>query len=142
MSRSGYDEDGDIDHWQLIMWRGAVKSSLRGKRGQAFLREMIAALDAMPDKRLIPDEMQDSDGEVCALGSVALKRGLDNSKLDPENHDQLSEVFNIARPMVQEIEWENDSARRQSPEERWRRMRAWAEGNILTEVPPVPMRCT
>ena len=40
------------NEWSLIRYRGAVKSAIRGKRGQAFLREMLAALDAMPEKRL------------------------------------------------------------------------------------------
>ena len=52
MSRSGYVDDM-CDEWALIRYRGAVKSAIRGKRGQAFLREMLAALDAMPEKRLI-----------------------------------------------------------------------------------------
>jgi len=47
MSRSGYSDDCD-DQWSLICWRGAVKSAIRGKRGQAFLKEMLAALDALP----------------------------------------------------------------------------------------------
>lgn len=52
MSRSGYVDDM-CDQWALIRYRGAVSSAIRGKRGQAFLREMLAALDAMPEKRLI-----------------------------------------------------------------------------------------
>jgi hypothetical protein len=52
MSRSGYCEDMD-DQWAHIRWRGAVTSAIRGRRGQAFLREMLAALDAMPEKRLV-----------------------------------------------------------------------------------------
>jgi hypothetical protein len=37
MSRSGYSDDyGDDEPWQLIMWRGAVASAFRGRRGQPF----------------------------------------------------------------------------------------------------------
>lgn len=57
MSRSGYSEDWDGENWTFIRWRGAVKSALRGKRGQAFLREALAALDAMPEKRLITHDL-------------------------------------------------------------------------------------
>jgi hypothetical protein len=63
MSRSGYSDDCD-DQWRHIMWWGAVTSSIRGKRGQAFLREMRDALDAMPEKRLAPDALV-RGGEVC-----------------------------------------------------------------------------
>ena len=62
MSRSGYSED--CDGWALVRWRGAVKSAIRGQRGQAFLRELLAALDAIPDKRLIAEELVDAQGAV------------------------------------------------------------------------------
>lgn len=68
MSRSGYTED--CDGWQLIMWRGAVASALRGKRGQAFLKEMLAAFDALPEKKLTQNTLE-KDGAVCALGRSA-----------------------------------------------------------------------
>ena len=55
MSGSGYNDD--CDGWALIRWRGAVASAIRGRRGQAFLRDLLAALDAMPDKRLVADAL-------------------------------------------------------------------------------------
>ncbi|GEM_PF-1710263 len=51
MSRAGYSDD--CDSWALIRWRGPLSSSIRGKRGQLFLRDMLSALDAMPGNRLI-----------------------------------------------------------------------------------------
>ena len=88
MSRSGYVDDFD-EQWSLIRWRGAVRSAIKGARGQAFLREMLEALEAMPDKRLIEEELE-QNGEVCALGSVGLKRGIDMKALDPDDNDALS----------------------------------------------------
>ena len=77
MSRSGYTDDMD-DNWALIRWRGAVASAIKGKRGQALLKEMEVALLSLPDKRLIANEFANAtEGEVCALGAVALKRRLD-----------------------------------------------------------------
>jgi hypothetical protein len=72
MSRSGYQDY--TDQWEVIRWRGAVRSAIRGKRGQAFLREMLAALDALPDKRLIRNELE-VNGEYCALGAVGPAAG-------------------------------------------------------------------
>jgi hypothetical protein len=43
MSRSGYVDD--VDQKDLAMYRGAVASAIRGKRGQALLREMREAMD-------------------------------------------------------------------------------------------------
>lgn len=56
MGRSGYSDDVDND-WSLIMYRGAVTSAMRGKRGRAFFTAMVEALDAMPERRLIADEL-------------------------------------------------------------------------------------
>jgi len=133
MGRSGYCEDGDIDNWSLIRWRGAVASSIKGKRGQSFLLELIASLDAMAEKRLIAHELEDA-GNVCAIGSVGVRRGVDMSKLDPEDPDRIASAFGIASPLVREIEYMNDEWRwRESPEERWRRMRAWAVSCLTSE---------
>ena len=95
MSRSGYTEDSEND-WALICWRGAVASAIRGKRGQAFLREMLAALDALPEKRLISEDLERADGQVCALGSVGKARNLDMSEMDPEDPDTVAGKFNIS----------------------------------------------
>ncbi len=84
MNRSGYCES--CEGWELIRWRGAVASAIRGKRGQALLTELLTALDAMPDKRLIAHELETDDGEVCALGAVGKLRQMQLSSLDPEDY--------------------------------------------------------
>src|SRR5689334_19107368 len=106
MSRSGYHEDHD-DILQYGRWRAQVASAIRGKRGQAFLKEALAALDAMPDKRLIAGALVE-DGEVCAIGAVGKARNIDMSGLDPEDGDGLAGVFDIARPLALEIVYMND----------------------------------
>ena len=125
MSRSGYYDS--CDGWDLIRWRGAVASAIRGKRGQAFLREMIAALDAMPEKRLIVDALETETGDVCAIGAVGKARGIDMAGVDPEDREAVAKLFGIAEAMAAEIVYENDEwGGHNSPENRWQRMRAWA----------------
>ncbi len=132
MSRAGYSGDYD-DNWSAIIWRGAVTSSIRGKRGQAFLREMLETLDAMPEKRLISDDLR-VGGEVCAIGSVGARRGVDLEALDPWNYDKIAEVFGIAPALVREIEFMNDEAggywHPDTPERRWQRVRQWVAEQI------------
>lgn len=131
MSRANYSDDGD-GGWQLIMWRGAVTSAIRGKRGQAFLRELRDTLDAMPEKRLIADQLVDGD-EVCAIGSVGRARGIDMSKLDPEDYSRLAQTFGISVALVREIEYENDGDGydlHTTPEQRWQSVRKWLDDNI------------
>lgn len=159
MSRSGYSEC--CDGWELIRWRGAVASAFRGKRGQAFLKEMAAAMDAMPDKRLISNCLQvdgnqtsiaffnevilggdvlvdDSGkeiriGDTCAMGSVAKSRGLDTSKVSADNREGVADLLDIAPAMAAEIAYMNDEVvwYTETPEQRWSRMRQWIDSEII-----------
>lgn len=139
MSRSGYTEDyGDDNPWALIRWRGAVASSIRGKRGQAFLREMLEALDALPEKRLVAHELINPVGEVCALGSVGAARGVAMEALDPEDYSTLAGVFGVAEPLIQEIEYMNDEGYWGADDaKRWQAMRDWVVSNLRAE-PALP----
>jgi hypothetical protein len=129
MSRSGYSDDGE----NYELWRSAVESALCGKRGQAFLREMLVALDALPERRLISGKLV-CDGECCALGAVALRRGTDVGGVDTEDRDALSETFGIAGAMAAEIMYMNDEAFGiASPRERYVRMREWVLRNIAVK---------
>ena len=134
MSRSGYSED--IDQWALICWRGQVASAIRGKRGQKLLRDLLAALDAMPEKRLISGELMDAEGEVCALGCLGKARGIDMSTVDPDEADQVSKAFDIAPQLAREIVYENDEGRwsLESPESRFDRMRKWVVDHIKSDA--------
>lgn len=140
MSRSGYSDN--CDGWELIMYRGAVTSAMRGKRGQKFLRELVAALDAMSGKRLVEGRLE-HDGEVCALGSVGKLRGLPMDGVDYEDEsncgEQVATMFGIAPAMAREIMYENDDelgfGKKESPERRWSRMREWAVANLKDQPP-------
>ena len=161
MSRSGYVDECD-DQWQLIRWRGAVKSAIRGARGQVVLRELIAALDALPEKRLAADSLVNEEGQFCTLGALGHARGLDLSAIDPDDRAAVAKAFGIAEAMAAEIMYENDECAAEnyvpmrveicgpmrhfdkrfvthyelntrSEEQRWRAMRAWAVSNLLPE---------
>lgn len=131
MSRSGYHDDLD-DEWALIRWRGAVASAIKGKRGQAFLREMIAALDALPEKCLVSQELATPAGEVCAMGAVCRARGVDVSEVDPDDYSTVAGVMGLSEAMVREIANENDE-RCLTPEQRWESMRKWAVAQLVPD---------
>lgn len=168
MSRSGYHDDMD-DVLALGRWRAQVRSATRGKRGQKLLRDMLSALDAMPEKRLVADEIEVSseadrrnaqawvklfgdpasaqryydtivarrpaeyrEGDVCALGALGRARGLNMIDLDPEQPEAVAAAFDIAEPLAREIVYMNDEAGyRETPEQRWARMRAWVAAQII-----------
>jgi hypothetical protein len=143
MSRSGYTDDHD-SNWQLIQWRGRVASATRGHRGQAFFREMLAAMDAMPVKRLAAHELVEPDQipcshwgvfeaqSVCAIGAVGKARGIDMSRLDPEDADTVAGKFDIAHALACEIVYMNDECGdwKETPEARFIRMRKWVKSQI------------
>lgn len=143
MSRSGYSDECD-DQWQMICWRGAVKSAIKGARGQAFLKELAAAMDAMPEKRLTTHALQ-ADGKFCALGVIGQARGMDLSKFKAEDGEeweagqwgQLSKEFGIAEAMVREIMHHNDEGIWHRWDDgadhgpaRWKYMRDWIDRKL------------
>jgi hypothetical protein len=131
MSRHGYSDDCE----NVAMWRGVIASASRGKRGQAFFRALVDALDAMPDKRLVEGELETAEGSVCALGCLGRARGLRIGSVDTEDWDRLGELFDIAPQLAQEVMYVNDEdfRGRHSPEERWRVVRDWAARHIRVE---------
>lgn len=120
MSRCGYSDD--LEPLVLGRWRGRVASAIRGARGQRLLRDTLAALDAMPDKRLIAEELR-ADDEVCTLGAVLVAKGFDPDKLDPEDYDSIGNALDVPACLVQEIEYLNDEHAPSDPERRWAFMR-------------------
>lgn len=161
MSRHGYTDDGDDDPLALGRWRAQVKSAIRGKRGQAFLRELAAAMDAMPVKELIASELVNKDGDCCTIGVVCKARGIDVSKIDYECPESVGAAVGIAHQMAAEIEYYNDeygerferydlpvnpdakpsqwqpkygwNRIEETPAERWQRMRDWVAKKIKAE---------
>jgi len=128
MSRSGYSDD--LDSLELGRWRGQVAAATRGKRGQKFFRDLVAALDTMPEKKLVKSELETSDG-VCALGALARFRAVIMDDLDPYDHEELGRAFDIAHQLAQETMYENDESYTKTDEERWVYVRAWAAKQIV-----------
>lgn len=141
MSRSGYSEDYDESYPNASsLYRNSVDSALMGKRGQAFLRDLLAALDDLPEKRLVAFAFE-ADGEVCALGAVGRIKGIEMPKGDFSDDDGMSvskralgRAFGIAPCKAAEIMFENDEGasywRAETPEQRFDRMRAWVVAQL------------
>ena len=104
-----------------------------GKRGQAFFRALVAALDGMPEKRLVEGKLQEPEGAVCALGALGVARGVDLGTVDTRDYEQLGELFDVAPQLIQEVMYMNDEIPG-SPERRWERVRKWAARQIIVEA--------
>jgi len=131
--RSNYSDECD-DNWRYIMWRGRVASSTKGKRGQKMLKDLLAALDEMPVKRLIANELKNEEG-FCTLGVLGNKRAIELDALDPTDSESVAACFDIAEPLAREIVYMNDEfCSDSSPEKRWETMHTWVKNQILAEV--------
>ena len=132
MSRSGSTEE--CEHIEL--YRANVDRTIRSKRGQAFLLELADAMDAMPEKSLISGELINADGQCCTLGVVCQSRGLEASKIDYEDQQQVGDELGISRMMAAEIAYENDEGvwAAETDEQRWQRMRKWVYQHLKKET--------
>ncbi len=132
MSRSGYVDDYGDEGWEMALYRGQVSSATRGKRGQALLKDILIGMNGMPVKHLIAHELEESDGAVCAIGAAGKLRSVDMSKIDPDDIETVAGKFNVADCLAREIVWENDECgrRKETPEERFKRMRKWVRSQI------------
>ena len=144
MSRSGYVEGCEMDQWDFIRWRGAVASAIRGKRGQTLLKELEAALVAMPTKELCKNDFANPEtGQVCALGSVAVKRKLDQGKTveaamkevgsefpEGTEAEEVSDEFDISDALAKEITWVNDDEAPTDPKGRYEYVLGWVREKL------------
>ena len=129
MSRSGYVED--CLPLELGRWRAQVNNSIRGRRGQRFLKELLAALESLPSQELIAGELVTATGEVCAIGAVCQARSIDVSNVDYDDPDQVAAKVGISWQMAAEIVFMNDEySLTEGPSTRWSRMLRWAKKHI------------
>lgn len=99
--RLNYADDEDRPG-QFALWQANCDRSLRGKVGQRELRELEAALLALPEKRLIHGSLTDDDGGVCAIACYAKHKGVDLSKHDREYE---SDEVGIQAGMPRLVAW-------------------------------------
>lgn len=145
MSRSSYSDDyGDDFPGQINLYRANVERSIRSKDGQARLRELKAALEALPTKALEAEIFAEGTREqprVCALGAWALHRSGGDIEaahamvpLDGDDHDTYEALKDYGWPrlVVMEAIYENDEGtwNIQTPEQRYAYMMRWLDANL------------
>lgn len=167
MSRIG---DGEVDCTEDFLrncafW-GNARRSAHGRNGQEILRELEAALLELPEKRLahgvfirkeekLPSPPEDPpvtlEGEVCALGCLALHRKLKSGKTRqqaltemaeqvPEDMDareyedpvkRASQALQICLPLGYLIVEANDEGGDpKDPARTYQKVLAWVQQNI------------
>jgi len=132
MSRSGYSEDCD-DVLMFGRWNAQVNSAIRGKRGQKFLLDLVNALDALPEPKLISDDLE-QDGAYCALGALGKYRGIDLDNLDTYEYEKLGSNFDIAEQLARETMYINDECGSKNDGQRWQTVRNWALSKLSKQT--------
>lgn len=128
---------GDDDEGYGWLYQQHSDRAIAGRRGQAFLRELIEVLDAMPVKELIDGELRSGD-RVCALGAVAVARGVDTTGLDSQDLEKVAAALGISTRLAVEVSHQNDSAWIDDAT-RHAEMRAWAAAQVV-DAPSQPER--
>lgn len=141
MTRTSYNESENPIGY---VWDATVARCIRGKPGQRALRALLAALEALPEKRLIDGALADR-GEVCAIGAlIAYKQGaaLDLPWVEAidrlDGVDSVNYTAELAKPygMAWTLAWEivnmnDDWFSHCTPEERYERILAWVRSQII-----------
>lgn len=139
MSRVTYNED---DMWAAIRWAGAAKKAIYGKRGQLVLRELEAALLALPEPKLISGAFATREGEVCALGALGKARGFDYGEMAGWNAEwvddgEVGKKLGITYTLAWTIMAQNDDGGFEyppilwTPEGRYDHVLSWVREHIV-----------
>jgi hypothetical protein len=135
--RIGYSEDEDFPG-QFALYQANCRRSIKGKEGQAVLRELEQALLALPAKRLIADELRNAEGEVRAVGALAKYRGVEKTEADPEDMEEVGVELGMPRLVAWKVVCLNDielggygyGLVSVTPEERYVKVLEWVRRQI------------
>lgn len=148
MSRVEYNDFYDGAYTYEMQCR-TLMNATSGRRGQAAVRLLVDALDALPVHRLIADYVQ-RGGEVCAVGALVVQArvnaGLErtvalaslpagDNVLDWEVAALATEYVNIAHTLAwRMVEINDEDTAGMTPEERWQYVRDWAVSQLHEEA--------
>lgn len=125
---------------QFDLWQANCRRSIKGTRGQRELRELEAALVALPEKRLIHGELTDDSGGVCAIACYAKHKGVD---LSPFDLDDESDQAGIKAGMPRLVAWKvvelNDiELERVTEEQRYLAVLEWVREQLAAPMAATP----
>jgi hypothetical protein len=134
MSRSGYNDDCD-DYRLINLYTGTLARSIRGRRGQALLRDIAVHMDAMTVKTLEHGILVAKDGiGCCALGAAALRRGVDVSDVSDDCPHEVGKALNVTHHLAAEVAEINDlGGKGETGRDRWTRVRKWVADHLSEE---------
>lgn len=152
MSRVSYDNDYNYDPLAAARWDRNSRAVFVSKRGQAILRDLEAALLALPEKRLVEDTFWDTEFieeaesvrlNACVLGAYARYKGLKATELsglnpfwdEPIDANETADAISQMTPMTFTMAWnlveQNDEYfGNYTPEQRYDAMLDWIRSHL------------
>lgn len=154
-------DDADSPEEARESYDNRLREAITSEQGQRCLRELEAALLAMPNKRLIRGWLATPNGECCAIGlycaakdaaekgigitqavtEMALagwnkwcQEALDEGDSCPDGETYtMDEGTSAGLPweLAWELGWNNDEGHHVNPEERYRWTLAWVQKRII-----------
>lgn len=164
---SRFDDSCEPGDMPAVFWEIDLRRALTSGRGQRILRDVEAALLAMPKHELLygeiveagcwddHDDVRIPTGAVCAIGAYAVHRGIQDGKSREQaladlaerwsgDRDQweteiLGRSLGLARTVATQLAWLNDEAYGSlTPPERHAAVLAWVRDQIKPEPAEVP----
>lgn len=136
--RINYSEDEDYPG-QFYLYQANCTRSVKGQAGQKALRELEAALLALPSKRLIAEELDDGQ-DVCAIGALVRHKKItptSDSEWEMENVGVECGMPHLVAWKVVELNdvefldrWRDGAREFYTPEERYDAMLKWVRQQI------------
>ena len=142
--RVGYSEDED-SVGRFNLWQANCRRSRQGKKGQVALRELEAALLAMPDKRIQKDVFVELSGEACAIGALMMHKlvsaGVPREQaivecaaLEPLDTEEHGVRIGLPRLVAWSVAVENDDEwKNRTAEDRYLHVLAWVRRELSHE---------
>lgn len=113
----------------LPAFKASISRAVNSTGGQAMLKNLLSALDAMPYPRLIGGVFE-FDCDYCAIGALGKAAGLNVAKFSTEKLPELAATFGCPLVLIDVIMKTNDEGRRELPAQKWSRMRDWTAHQI------------
>ena len=101
-----YEEIGHTGTANLL--DANLRRAIEGKKGQEFLKKLLAALDAMELKELHTDDFKNKNGGLCAIGCYANHFKIRVDDLYSDDAFSISKRLGISKTLAFKIIFQND----------------------------------
>jgi len=108
VSRFSSEDYDEMFPNQGQLWWANVERAVKGRHGQRDLRTLEAALEALPEKRLIQGRLVSRKGEVCAVAALVAHRRAEKGESRDAVLAEMGSLVTVYCDHCQHTEAEHD----------------------------------